>query len=43
VQRVIIRGDDGKVYEAIYSMEMQADGTWKIAGCQVLVVPGMNV
>lgn len=42
VQRVVIRGADGKVYEAIYAMEKQPDGSWKIAGCQVLVVPGLN-
>jgi Domain of unknown function (DUF4864) len=33
VQHVIIRTADGKVYEALYAMELEADGMWKIAGC----------
>jgi Domain of unknown function (DUF4864) len=41
-QRVIIKGVDGKTYEAIYTMQQQSDGTWKIAGCQILVLPGFN-
>jgi Domain of unknown function (DUF4864) len=41
--RVVLTGQDGKRYEAIYSMEQQADGTWKIAGCVVLVIPSQEV
>jgi hypothetical protein len=41
--RVVLTGKDGKRYEAIYSMEQQADGTWKIAGCVVLVIPSQEV
>lgn len=41
--RVVLTGQDGKRYEAIYSMELQADGTWKIAGCVVLVIPSQEV
>ncbi len=33
VQHVTIRTGDGKAYEALYAMELEADGTWKIAGC----------
>jgi hypothetical protein len=41
--RVVLTGADGKRYEAIYSMEKQADGSWKIAGCVVLVIPAQEV
>jgi hypothetical protein len=42
VQRVVIVGPDGRTYEAIYTMERQPDGTWKIAGCVLVAVPGLN-
>jgi ketosteroid isomerase-like protein len=42
-QRVILRGLDGKNYEASYFMEKQSDGTWMIAGCVLLVLPGTEV
>lgn len=42
-QRVIIRGTDGKNHEALYTMEKQPDGNWKIAGCRLLVIPGQEV
>jgi hypothetical protein len=38
-QHVIITADDGKRYEATYTMELQPDGKWKIAGCILKVVP----
>ncbi len=41
--RVVLTGQDGKRYEAVYSMEKQQDGTWKIAGCTVLVIPAQEV
>lgn len=41
-QRVILRGMDGKTYEASYFMEKQPDGTWMIAGCVLLVIPGRD-
>jgi hypothetical protein len=41
--RVVLTGQDSKRYEAIYSMEQQPDGTWKIAGCVVLVIPSQEV
>lgn len=31
-QKVRVTGPDGKEYEALYILERQADGTWKIAG-----------
>lgn len=42
-QRVILRGLDGKNYEANYFMEKQPDGTWMIAGCVLVVIPGTEV
>ncbi len=41
-QRVRIIGPDGKAYEALYSMERQPDGTWRIDGCSLLEVPGVD-
>jgi hypothetical protein len=41
--RVALTGADGKRYEAIYSMEQQPDGSWKIAGCAIVVIPAENV
>ena len=37
-----ITGPDGKTYEALYSMERQADGTWRINGCTLLPAPGLD-
>jgi hypothetical protein len=34
-QHVTIRTSSGKAYDAIYALEKQADGTWKIAGCSL--------
>ena len=42
-QKVTIQGMDGKTYEAIYFMERQPDGTWLIAGCVLVLIPGTNV
>jgi hypothetical protein len=41
--RVVLTGADGKRYEAIYAMEKQADGSWKIAGCVILAIPAQEV
>jgi Domain of unknown function (DUF4864) len=41
--RVVLTGADGKRYEALYAMEEQADGTWKIAGCVILAIPAQEV
>lgn len=42
-QTVIIKGTDGKTYEALYTLERQANGTWKIAGCSIKTLPGTEV
>jgi hypothetical protein len=41
--RVVLTGADGKRYEALYSMELQNDGAWKIAGCVILAIPAQEV
>jgi Domain of unknown function (DUF4864) len=35
-QRVRLNGLDGISYEAIYTMELQFTGEWKISGCRIL-------
>ena len=32
----------GKNWIALYSMEKQADGTWRISGCYILPAPGVD-
>ena len=41
-QKVTVVGPDGKTYIALYSMEKQPDGTWRIAGCTMLEIPGVD-
>jgi hypothetical protein len=35
VQKVFITGPDGQSYVALYPMQRQPDGTWKINGCSI--------
>jgi hypothetical protein len=35
VQKVELVGPDGRRYLALYAMEKQPDGSWKISGCQL--------
>jgi ketosteroid isomerase-like protein len=35
-QRVHIVDDKGEAWEALYTLEQQADGSWKITGCSLL-------
>ena len=35
VQEVFVVDHDGEPWTALYSMEMQADGSWKISGCRL--------
>lgn len=35
IQRVELVGPDGRNYLALYAMEQQPDGNWKINGCQL--------
>ena len=41
-QRVTIVGPDGKTYQALYTMEKQPDGTWRIAACTIIQIPGVD-
>lgn len=35
VQQVLIVGPDGKDYEAVYTLQQQPDGSFKITGCSL--------
>jgi ketosteroid isomerase-like protein len=39
VQRVLLRGPDGRAHLALYTMERQADGMWKIAAVVLVTLP----
>ena len=41
-QKMTVVGPDGKSYVALYSMEKQQDGTWRISGCTLLEIPGLD-
>lgn len=34
-QQVFLVGADGKDYEAMYTLELQPDGVWRITGCSL--------
>ena len=42
-QWVSIIGPDGRTYEALYTMQRQPDGTWRITGCSLLEISGTDV
>ena len=35
-EKVGLEGADGQHYQAMYFMEQQSDGSWKISGCVIL-------
>jgi Domain of unknown function (DUF4864) len=41
-QKVFIVGPDGKNYIATYTMQKQDDGTWRISGCTISEIPGVD-
>lgn len=41
-QHVIITATNGKRYEAVYAMQQQPDGSWKIAGVQMVEIPSVD-
>lgn len=41
-QRVHVVGPDGKPRTALFIMERQQDGSWRIAGCMLLDEPGRS-
>ena len=42
VQRVYVVGPDGRALLALYTMERQADGSWRIAGRVLVDAPGSS-
>lgn len=40
LQKVQVVGPDGLPVMAVYTMEMQSDGTWRIAGCVLFRLDG---
>jgi hypothetical protein len=36
VQKVLLVGPEGRVVLALYSMEREADGSWRISGCTLV-------
>ncbi len=41
-QHVTIIDANGKVWTALYAMERQPDGAWKISGCSLVEAPGAD-
>ncbi|MBL8670396.1 MAG: DUF4864 domain-containing protein [Alphaproteobacteria bacterium] len=39
LQKVLVVGPDGKRVMALYTLEQQPDGSWRIAGCQLVALP----
>ena len=42
VQRVVLIGPDGAAVTALYTMEHEPDGTWKIDGCTLTKPSGIS-
>jgi hypothetical protein len=42
IQHVTIVDASGKVWTALYTMQKQPDGTWKISGCVLVQAPGVS-
>jgi len=43
LQKVYLVGPDGENYVAIYTLERQPDGTWKINGCVIVEDDGTSI
>jgi len=43
VQEVYVTGQDGRSVLAVYTMQQQEDGTWRINGCSLYPVPDLAV
>ncbi|MGE4253102.1 MAG: DUF4864 domain-containing protein, partial [Parvibaculaceae bacterium] len=41
-QHVTIIDANGKAWTALYAMERQPDGSWKIVGCRLVEAPGVS-
>ena len=42
-QPVVVVGPDGRAYLAIYEMQLQPDGVWRINGCRLVLLPEESV
>lgn len=42
VQEVFVVGPDGKDWTALYAVEQQPDGSWRISGCKLLDEPRVS-
>ena len=42
MQQVLLVGPDGKNYEAVYTLELQSDGTYRITGVSLRGVPTLS-
>jgi len=43
VQQVLIVGPDGKDYEAVYTLDLQPDGTHRITGCSLRAASALSI
>ena len=43
VQQVLLVGPDGKDYEAVYTLELQPDGTYRITGCSLRASSALTI
>jgi hypothetical protein len=43
IQEVIVTGQDGVSYLAVYTMEQQSDRSWRINGCSLFGVPDVTI
>ena len=43
VQQIFVTGPDGKDWVALYTLERQPDGAWKISGCLLRPAPGSAI
>ena len=42
-QKVLLLDEDGRLVRALYLMQKQPDGTWRIAGCYLVPVEGETI
>lgn len=42
IQEVFLTDADGEQWTALYALEQQGDGTWKISGCQLTKQPRVS-
>jgi hypothetical protein len=43
IQKVLVVGPDGQPVMALYAMERQPDGSWRISGCTLVKAPDETV